>query len=435
MSKSQDLYNKAKKRIPGGTQLLSKRPEMFLPDNWPNYYSKAKGVEVEDIEGNHYIDMTTSGIGACPLGFADPDVSKAVKEAVDNGSMSTLNCPEEVELADLFCEIHPLADMVRYTRTGGEAMSVAIRIARAKTGRDKVAFCGYHGWNDWYLAANLHDDQALEGHLIAGLEPAGVPRGLTGTALPFHYNKLDELEKILEENEGEVGVIVMEPIRNKKPDPGFVEGVRALADRNDIVLIIDEITAAWRVNEGGYHLNFSITPDIAVFGKAISNGHPMAAVIGKKEVMEAAQNTFISSTYWTERVGPVAALATLKKYKEKNICKHLEEIGMKVLTGWEEAAEKTGLPIKTVGKEAVPALAHFSFEGENPQELKTLFTQLMLEKGFLATTVFYATYSHTEEIVEKYMKAVEEVFAVLAEGNIEDMLKGPVAHAGFQRLN
>jgi len=171
----QRLYVKAKTRIPGGTQLLSKRPELYLPEQWPSYYSRAKGVEVWDLDGNRYLDMCYNGIGACILGACDPDVDAAVRTAIDAGSMSTLNAPEEVELADLLCELHPWADMVRYARCGGEAMAVAVRIARAKTHRDIIAFCGYHGWHDWYLAANLGEETALDGHLLPGLQPAGVP--------------------------------------------------------------------------------------------------------------------------------------------------------------------------------------------------------------------------------------------------------------------
>ena len=222
----QVLYRKAKTRIPGGTQLLSKRPEMFLPENWPAYYSRAKGSQVWDLDGNAYYDMSYNGIAACILGAADPDVEEAVIAAVRAGSMSTLNPPEEVELADLLCELHPWAEMVRYARCGGEAMAVAVRIARAHTGRDRVAFCGYHGWHDWYLAANLAEDHALDGHLIPGLAPAGVPRGLMGTALPFRYNHIEELAAIVAKHGNEIGAVVMEPIRNFEPVPGFLEQVR-----------------------------------------------------------------------------------------------------------------------------------------------------------------------------------------------------------------
>jgi len=180
MGKSQELYRKAKKIIPGGTQLLSKRPEMFLPELWPAYYDKAKGCEVWDLDGKKYIDMSTMGVGSCILGYADDDVNKAVKSAVDRGNMCTLNAPEEVELAELLLKLHPWAEMVRYARTGGESMMIAVRIARAKSGKDTVLFCGYHGWHDWYLSSNLADEKSLDGHLLPGLNPLGVPRALKG---------------------------------------------------------------------------------------------------------------------------------------------------------------------------------------------------------------------------------------------------------------
>src|SRR3989338_2144900 len=210
----QSLYRRAKKLIPGGTQLLSKRPEFLLPDQWPAYYSKVKGVEVWDLDGKKYIDMCQNGVGACVLGAGDPDVDTAVLQAVANGNLSTLNCPEEVELAELLVELHPWAQMVRYARCGGEAMAVAVRIARASAGRDKVAFFGFLGWDDLYLAANLTEDHALDGHLLAGLAPAGVPRGLTGTMLPFRYNQVDDLKAIVRDHGEELAAIVMEPTRS-----------------------------------------------------------------------------------------------------------------------------------------------------------------------------------------------------------------------------
>lgn len=431
----QELYKRAKRLIPGGTQLLTKRPEMILPEQWPSYYSKALGAEVWDLDGNRYVDMSYNGVGACILGHADPDVNAAVHAAVDAGSMSTLNCPEEVELAELLCEIHPWADMVRYARSGGEAMAIAIRIARASSGRGKIAFCGYHGWHDWYLAANLADDSALDGHLLQGLDPNGVPRGLQGSALPFHYNQLEELQAIVQSNPGEIGVIVMEPLRFTQPAPGFLEGVRRLADEIRAVLVFDEISIGFRLNSGGSHLLFGVMPDIAVFAKAISNGYPMSAVLGRAEVMEAAQSTFISSTYWTERIGPTAALATIRKHQRENVPKHLNAIGSRVQQGWKAAAERAELRVHVSG---VPPLPHFEFEYPNGQALRTLFTQMMLERGFLAVNSFYTTFAHRDIHIERYLSAVNDVFQLLAQAihsdTVESLLRGPVAHTGFQRL-
>ena len=429
-----ELWNKAKKTIPGGSQLLSKRSEMFLPEQWPSYYKKAKGVEVWDLDDNKYIDMSIMGVGTCILGYADDDVNEAVKKVIDKGSMATLNCPEEVELAKLLLNFHPWADMVRYARTGGEAMAIAVRIARAYTRKDKIAFCGYHGWHDWYLSANLADDKNLDGYLIPGLEPLGVPRGLTGTATPFNYNRIDELEEIVEDND--IGVIVMEPIRHYEPENDFLKKARKIADDIGAVLIFDEITSGWRMNVGGIHELYNVYPDIAVYGKAMSNGFPMAAVVGKGEVMDAAQNSFISSTYWTDRIGPVASITTINKMLENNVPSHLCRIGNLISEGWRKLAEEYDLKIDIMG---IPPLTTFVFDyGENSQAIHTLFTQEMLNHGFLASKSVYVSYSHTEEHVEKYLENVDEIFGMIKnaieENEVYDLLKGPVAHTGFNRL-
>lgn len=435
MGLSQALYKTAKELIPGGTQLLSKRPELFLPDLWPAYYDKAKGCEVWDLDGNKYIDMSYMGIGSCILGYADEDVDNAVKEAIDKGSMSTLNCPEEVALAEVLCEIHPWADMVRYARTGGEAMVIAVRIARAKSGKDKVLFCGYHGWHDWYLSSNLADDKALDGHLLPGLEPNGVPRALKGTSHPFVYNDTKGFLSLIDSYRDEIGAVILESVRNVMPEKEFLETIQQVTKDLKIVLVVDEISSGWRLNVGGAHLLFSLEPDIAVFAKGISNGYPMAAIIGKKEVMEAAQNSFISSTYWTERIGPIAALSTIKKMKQKNVPQHLNAIGRKIQDGWKKSAEEHKLDITVSG---IPPLAHFSFNYGNPLIIKTLFTQLMLEKKFLATTAFYASYGHKEEYIKDYLEGVDETFNFISkavkDGNSEKYLKVPICHSGFRRL-
>jgi len=427
------LWNKAKKIIPGGSQLLSKRSEQFLPEQWPSYYKKAKGVEIWDLDGNNFIDMSLMGVGACILGYADNAVDKAVKKAIDKGTMTTLNCPEEVELAELLLKLHPWADMVRYTRTGGEVVAVAVRIARAYTRKDTVAFCGYHGWYDWYLSANLADDKNLDGHLLPGLEPLGVPRGLKGTAIPFNYNRIDELEEIVKCDD--IGIIVMEPIRDHEPENNFLKNCRDIADDIGAVLIFDEITSGWRLRVGGVHELYGVHPDIAVFGKAMSNGFPMAAIIGKEAIMDVAQSTFISSTYWTDRIGPVAAIATINKMLDNNVPLHLCRIGDLISDGWERLGKEHNLKIHTEG---IAPLPHFAFDYKENQALQTLFTQEMLNRGFLASKSVYVSYSHNEEHVEKYLENVNDVFGVIKkaieEHNVHDLLKGPVAHEGFKRL-
>jgi glutamate-1-semialdehyde aminotransferase len=420
-----ELYGKARRLIPGGTQLLSKRPEMFLPGQWPSYYERCSGAEVRDLDGNRFLDMSITGVGTCVLGYADPDVDAAVRRAIEKGSMCTLNCPEEVELAELLIELHPWAEMVRYTRSGGEVMAVAVRIARAATGKDLVAFCGYHGWHDWYLAANLADDRNLDGQLLPGLEPAGVPRPLEGTALPFKYNSREEFDALIEKHGDDIAAVVMEPVRHKEPEEGFLEHIRDVTGRRGIVLVFDEITSGWRMNVGGIHLFYGVSPDMATFAKGLGNGYPMGAVIGRREVMDAAQRSFISSTCWTERVGP-----------ERDVPEHLIRMGNLVRRAWEETAGACGLKIKTQG---IPPLRFLALDyGDQSQPLITLFTQEMLNRGFLAGKAFYACYAHSEAHVDEYRRALKEVFGILKkaveEGDAGRYLKGPAAHAGFKRL-
>ena len=434
MGKGQELYKKAKKLIPGGTMLLSKRPEMFLPELWPSYFSKAKGCKVWDLDGKEYTDVSIMGIGTNILGYGNKEVDEAVMQTVKTGNMSTFNCPEEVELAEKLIDLHPWADMVRFARSGGEANAVAIRIARAASGRDKVAICGYHGWHDWYLSANLGDDQNLAGHLLPGLNPNGVPQSLQGTALPFNYNNYQELLDLV--NKHDVGVIKMEVSRNMGPKDNFLEKIRQLATERNIVLIFDECTSGFRQTFGGLHKMYGVEPDMAMFGKALGNGYGITATIGKKSVMEAAQNTFISSTFWTERIGPTAAVATLKVMEKIKSWETITNTGNEIKKRWQELANKYQLSISQWG---LPSLAGFSFNSDNNLAYRTYITQEMLEKGYLAGNSIYVCTEHTEEILNGYFEAIEPLFSSIQEfengREVLPLLKGPVCHGGFKRLN
>lgn len=437
-STGRELYSEAKSLIPGGTQLLSKRPEMYAPDQWPAYCREARGCELVDLDGRQYLDMSTMGVGACLLGYSDADVTKAVVSRVQTGSMCTLNYPEEVELARVLLQLHPWAEQVRYARTGGEAMAVAVRVARAATGRDRIAFCGYHGWHDWYLTANLESDgesDALNGHLLPGLKPCGVPRNLAGTALPFRYNDLDRLVDIVARHGDKLAAVVMEPTRHIDPNPGFLEGVRELCNRSGAVMIFDEITAGWRFALGGVHLRYGIAPDMAVFAKALGNGHPMAAVIGRSAVMQAAQESFISSTYWTEGVGPAAALATIRKIQSVDLPAHVATIGARFQQGLGQIAKEAGVPLQVNGH---PALTKIQFDDPQAAALGTLLTVRMLDHGILAGAAFYPSLAHTSDHVDRYLAASREIFSELAtaiqRSDAEDRIGGPIRHSGFARL-
>ena len=435
MGKGQELYKKAKKIIPGGTMLLSKRPEMFLPDLWPSYFSKAKGCSVWDLEGNELIDMSIMGIGTNTLGYGNDRVDAAVMETIKKGNMSTLNCPEEVCLAEKLIEINPWADMVRFARSGGEANSIAVRIARAASGKDNVAICGYHGWHDWYLSANHNQGDDLSTHLLSGLNPDGVPKSLRNTVYPFNYNEFDELSKIVETNN--IGVIKMEVVRNFGPEDNFLQKVRELATNRNIVLIFDECTSGFRETYGGIYQKYGVEPDMVMYGKTIGNGYALTAVVGRKVVMEAAQNTFISSTFWTERIGPTAALATLEVMEETKSWEVITNIGKKMRQGWQKLADEHNLEINISG---IPSLSTYSFISNKSQEYKTLITQEMLKKGYLASTNFYASTAHNEVNLNLYFEALNDVYNIISaceKGNIqiEGLLEGPVCHSGFKRLN
>jgi len=432
--KGQELYKKAKKIIPGGTMLLSKRPEMFLPDNWPSYFSKAKGCFVWDLDEKKYTDMSIMGIGTNTLGYGHDEVDSAVINTIHKGNMSTFSSPEEVYLAEKLLEINDWADSVRFCRAGGEANALAIRIARAASGKDKVAICGYHGWHDWYLSVNHNSSNGLDDHLLPGLKPKGVPKNLRNTVYPFTYNDYEQLLDICDNND--IGVIKMEVIRNFGPENDFLQKVRDLATQRGIVLVFDECTSGFRETFGGIHKKFSVNPDIAMFGKTIGNGYALTAVVGIEEVMKSVEDTFISSTFWTERIGPTAALKTLEVMENIESWNIITDIGKKVRSSWSDLFKKHSIEFFISG---IPSLSSYTFK-KNDLEIQTLITQEMLKKGFLASNRFYACIAHNDELLDSYFNAFDETLNSISKikdnkSEIINRLNGPVRHSGFERLN
>jgi len=407
---------------------------MFLPEKWPAYFSKAAGCKVWDLDGTEYLDMSIMGIGTNILGYGHPEVDKAVCSAVREGNMSTFNCPDEVYLAEKLVEINPWSDMVRFARSGGEAVAIAIRIARAVTNKSKIAFCGYHGWTDWYLAANLSGNENLAGHLLPGLEPNGVPGELLGTALPFKYNDFNELSEIVAA--ADIGVVIMEVTRNTPPDDGFLMAVRQLTADKGIVLIFDESTSGFRQSFGGIHQLFDVTPDIAVYGKALGNGYACTAVVGCKEVMQAGQASFISSTFWTEKIGSRASLKTLEIMEKTKSWEIITEVGKMIQERWRAIAAELDIPMNISG---IPSLPSFSFKSENNLAYKTYITQELLKDHILAGDLVCVCVCHDDIVLAKYFTALESVLRKIKEcedgRNIFDLLEGPIRHAKFSRLN
>ena len=434
ISKGQKLWERAKKVIPGGNMLLSKRPELYLPGKWPTYFSSAKGCHIWDLEGNEYVDMSIMGIGTNLLGYGHEEVDNEVRKVIAQGNMSTLNCPEEVLLAEKLIDIHKWAHKVRFARSGGEANAIAIRIARSYSGKDKIAICGYHGWHDWYLATNLQDKSSLDNHLLPGLEVAGVPKNLKGTVKPFLMNDLEAFKRIVYEND--LAAVKMEVERNVTPAEGFLEEIREICTQNNIVLIFDECTSGFRETFGGIHLKYGVNPDMAMFGKALGNGYAITAVIGKDQIMDAAQKTFISSTFWTERIGPTAALKTLEIMEREKSWDIVTRKGNNLKNLWQKYADMYGLKIKHNG---IPALAGFTFETNKFLEYKTFFAQEMLKSGYLASTSCYSSTAHSEDDFENYSNLVEKIFQQISKfedgEKVEDKLESPICHSGFKRLN
>ena len=428
MSTGQKLWKRAKTVIPGGNMLLSKRAEMFLPEQWPAYFSKAKGCKVWDLDGKEYIDMSIMGIGTNTLGYGHPEVDEAVRKTIANGNMSTFNCPEEVYLAEKLVELHPWADMVRFARTGGEANSIAIRIARAASGKEKVAFCGYHGWHDWYLSTNLKDSSNLDKHLFEKTRIDGVPKELNETTYQFQYNDINSAKELIKKDK-KIGTIIMEVKRNIDPKDNFLKKIRKLCDEKNIVLIFDECTSGFRESYGGIHKNYAVFPDICIYGKALGNGYPINAIVGKKNIMENASNSFISSTFWTEGLGPTAAIKTLEVFKKEKSWKYLIRYGQKIKKSWQDLSDIHNIKLEISGLDAIPV---FNFKNANHQKYKTYLTQCMLEEGILASNAIYISTKHDKSIFNKYFRILDKIFKNISncineKENIDNLLKYPVS--------
>ncbi len=433
--KSQKYYQEAKKYIPGGTQLFSKRPELFLPELWPSYFNKSKGSLVWDLDNNKYYDFSYMGVGANILGYCDKDIDGAVTKIIKKGNMTTLNAPEELKLTKELIKLHPWFGSARYCKTGGEACALSIRVARAATKKNIILFCGYHGWHDWYLSTNLNSSKNLKNHLINGLNIEGVDHSLKNTAIPFAYNNIKEFKDLIKKYKSKIAAVIMEPIRNFQPKKDFLKQIRNITNKENIILIFDETSSGFRITSGGAHKKYKVYPDLAIFGKGMSNGYSISALLGKKKILKYVENSFVSSLYWTERIGFVAAIETIKKIKKKKVWNTLIKNGKAIQEGWNFYAHKHNIKIETRG---IYPLSYFEFQYPNKLELKTYFIQEMLKKGFLSTNAYYASYSHKKIEIDKYLKALNDVFkniSYIGVKNIKKYLETYPCHGTFKRLN
>ncbi len=422
-SENQKLWERAKTIIPGGNMLISKRPELFLPLGWPTYFTKAKGIKIWS-EKKIYQDFCSMGVGTNLLGYGDSRVNEAVKKIIKNGNMSTLNAVEDIKLAEKLLQIHDWADMAKFARSGGEANAIAIRIARAASRKDKVAICGYHGWHDWYLAANLTSKKNLNNHLIKNLNPHGVPSNLKNTVFTFEYNNISSLKKVISEHD--IGIIKMEVKREEDPKNNFLQKVRKIADKKNIILIFDECTSGFRKTFGGLHKHYKVKPDMAMFGKALGNGYAITAVIGKRSIMESASTNFISSTMWTERIGTSAAIECLNVMENMKSWQKISQTGIWLKEQWKKLAKLHKLKIEIQGLDAIP---NFIFKSQNHNSYKTLITQELLKKNLLATNKIFISVLHNKKNLQNYLNEMDKVFSLISRiengDKIENYLKYP----------
>ncbi|MFM9962715.1 MAG: aspartate aminotransferase family protein [Planctomycetaceae bacterium] len=437
VNRSYDLYRRANDLIPGGTQLLSRRPTKYANGVSPVYAARASGARIWDVDGKEYIDWV-SGIGAIILGYCDPVVDDAVREQIGRGVATSINSEVELELAEELCRTIPCAEMVRYAKCGGEACAIAVRIARGATGRDKVLFCGYHGWHDWYLAANLVTEESLNSHLFPGIEPIGVPKALAGTALPFPFGDLTALGQLLDDHKGEVAAVIMEPLRSERPADGYLAGVRKLCDERGIVLIFDEVSSGFRFGMQGAQGFVGVTPDMAVFAKSMSNGYPMGAVVGRRSVMEPAARMFISSTYWSDPIGMVASLTTIRELRRRKVSESLWTFGRTLQTRLNAVASEVGLDVHCGGLAVHPHLEFASASPDQKPVLATLFIQEMAKRGCHGYASFYLNAAQGTAELEQTVHAVREVFAIIRRaidsGDAESFLECPRQQDAFRRL-
>jgi glutamate-1-semialdehyde 2,1-aminomutase len=433
INKGLKMWTRAKNIIPGGNMLISKRPQLYAPDLWPTYFSKAKGINIWDVENKKFTDFSMMAIGTNILGYANDAVDKKVKDIITKSNISTLNAPEDILLAEKLIEMHPWAQQVKFAKTGGEINAVAIRIARSFSKKDNIAICGYHGWHDWYLSCNLANNKSLDKHLLEGLDASGVSSSLKNTCFAFDYNDIQGLKRLIKTKN--IGIIFMEVRRNIEPKNNFLKKVRNIATKNNIVLIFDECTSGFRETFGGLHLKYKVNPDLAVFGKALGNGYPITAVIGKQEVMQSSEKCFISSTFWTERIGTTAALETLKIMKKRKTWKKISKLGIYVKSKWKKLAKKNQIKLKVYGLDAMPC---YEILSNRWMYYKTFITQEFLKKKILATNTIYISELHSKKNLKVYFKYLDIIFKKInffEKNRYITFLDTEVSQTNFKRLN
>jgi len=412
--KSKEFLTRAEKVIPLASQTFSKSHIQY-PEASPYFLVRGKGSRVWDVDGNEYIDFV-NGLLPVILGYCDPDVDKAVMEQMKKGVTFSLASPLECELAEMLVDLIPCAEMVRFGKSGSDATAGAVRVARAYTGRERVAVCGYHGWQDWYIGSTVRNK--------------GVPECVRRLTHSFTYNDLSSLERLFDQYPGEIAVVILEPMNVEDPAPRFLEGVKEVTHKHGAILVFDEIITGFRYALGGAQELFGVVPDLAAVGKSMANGYPISAVVGRKELMKEMEEVFFSFTFGGETLSIAAAIATIRKIRDHGVIEGLWERGRKIMEGVSDLIRLKGLEgtFSLAGKPPWSLFLVNDHEMATAWEIKSLFIQEMLSRGILIHSSHNVSYSHTEEDVEKLIASYSRVFDIIVDtlenGDLRKRLAG-----------
>lgn len=411
--KSEDLLRAAQKSIPLGSQTFSKSITQLPFGISPYFVKKAKGAYFWDVDDNRYLDFSNA-LASVTLGYCDSDVDSAVKKQMKNGVTFSLSHSIEIDVANMIIEAVPCADQVRFAKNGTDATSGAVRIARAFTGKDRIAVCGYHGWQDWYIGSTTKN--------------LGVPKCVQDLTHSFKYNDIDSLKKLLKKYPGEFAAIIMEGMSAEYPKDNFLGMVKELTHSSQALLIFDETVTGFRVSNGGAQELFDITPDLATFGKGLANGYPLSALVGSEKYMNIVKDIFFSGTFGGETLSLAAAKAVLEKLKREKVLEHINKLGMYLHKELDELLKE--LNVQTfISYSGHPSWSFLIFSAKDnitSEEIKTFFMQEMFKRGIFTIGAQTLSYAHTKGDIDELLYAYKEVFSMMksyvSEGTLKDKL-------------
>lgn len=421
---SESLLARAREVIPSMTQTFSKGPNQWAQGVSPSFLDRGDGAWVWDVDGNKYLDHLMA-LGPIILGYNNPRINQVVSEQLQKGAVFSQMNALEVEVAELLVEHIPCAEMVRFGKNGSDATTAAVRAARASTGRDIIACCGYHGWHDWYIGTTTRN--------------LGVPQSVTALTKTFQYNDIGSLHRVFDSNQGNVAAVIMEPVGVVPPDPGFLEDVQQVAHAYGALLIFDEVVTGFRFALGGAQDYFGITPDLACFGKAMANGLPLSAVVGRRDIMQVFDDAFFSGTFGGETLALASCKATIAEMTEHGVIDHIDKVGSALIDGSRALVEQYGLK-KVIQLVGYPPRSLMVFPHEDERETRlrrTFFLQECVKRGLLYYGVHVPTASHRDREVQFTLDVFSEVMPLFAAayqaGDFADRLEGECVEPIFRK--